>query len=69
LVTAGVLEPVSTFTGGPEALFRLTEHADDLRDDFILCLFFFSRSAMARTTHRSSSPINEAVSAARISAS
>ncbi len=33
LVAAGLMEPVSTFAGGPEALYRLTEEADNRRDD------------------------------------
>jgi len=33
LVAAGLMEPVSTFAGGPEALYRLTEEADQRRND------------------------------------
>ena len=33
LVAAGLMEPVSTFAGGPEALYRLTEEADQRRDE------------------------------------
>ena len=34
LVAAGLMEPVSTFAGGPEALYRLTEEADVRRNDW-----------------------------------
>jgi hypothetical protein len=30
LLAAGLMEPVSTFAGGPESLYRLTEQADNL---------------------------------------
>ena len=33
LVTAGLMEPVSTFAGWPEALNRLTEEADRRREN------------------------------------
>ncbi len=36
LVAAGLMEPVSTFAGGPEALYRLTEEADKRRDELQL---------------------------------
>ncbi len=68
LVAAGLMEPVSTFAGGPEALYRLTEEADNRRDELERRPHWFSRSAMARRIRRAVSLIGKVVSAARISA-
>ena len=68
LVAAGLMEPVSTFAGGPEALYRLTEEADKRRDELQRRPPWFARSAMARRMRRALSLIGKAVSAARISA-
>src|SRR5215472_17368232 len=68
LVAAGLMEPVSTFAGGPEALYRLTKEADQRRDELQRRPPWFSRSAMARRMRRAVSLIGKAVSAARISA-
>jgi hypothetical protein len=68
LVAAGVVEPVSTFAGGPEALYRLTEEADKRRDELERRPHWFSRSAMARRMRRAVSLIGKVVSAARVSA-
>jgi hypothetical protein len=68
LVAAGLMEPVSTFAGGPEALYRLTEEADKRRDELQRPSRWFARSAMARRMRRALSLIGKVVSAARISA-
>jgi hypothetical protein len=68
LVVAGLMDPVSTFAGGPEALYRLTEEADKRQDELHRSRPWFSRSAMARRMRRALSLIAKIVSAARISA-
>src|SRR5438045_1607428 len=57
LVAAGLMEPVSTFAGGPEALYRLTEDADWRRDELQRRPLWFSRSALARRMRRALSLI------------
>ncbi len=69
LVAAGLMVPVSTFAGGPEALYRLTEQADHLRDELQPLPPRSARSRMARRMRRALSLIGKVVSAARISAS
>ena len=64
LVSAGLMEPVSTFAGGPEALYRLTEKADHERDERQRQPHWFSRSTMARRMRRAVSLIGKVVSAA-----
>ncbi|GEM_PF-5873126 len=68
LVALGLMDPVSTFAGGPEALYRLTEEADKRQDELQRAPRWFSRSAMARRMSRAWSLIGKAVSAARSSA-
>ena len=68
LVDAGLMIPVSTFAGGPEAIYRLTKEGDQK------CLElqrprWASWSAMARRMRRAGSLIGSWVSAARNTAS
>jgi hypothetical protein len=48
LVAAGLMQPVSTFAGGPEALYRLTEQADLFLGERQPLLSRLSRSAISR---------------------
>ena len=68
LVAAGLMIPVSTFAGGPEAIYRLTEEGDKK------CLELQHPrrawwSAMARTMRRAGLLIGSVVSAASNTAS
>jgi hypothetical protein len=68
LVAAGLMIPVSTFAGGPEAIYRLTEEGDrkcmELQQPR-----WASWSAMARRMRRAGLLIGSVVSAARNTAS
>jgi hypothetical protein len=68
LVAAGLMDPVSTFAGGPEALFRLTDEAERRREELECQHHWFARSTIARRIRRAFSLIGKAVTAARTSA-
>lgn len=68
LVDAGLMIPVSTFAGGPEAIYRLTRAGDKKCMEFQRPRWA-SWSAMARRMRRAGSLIGNLVSAARRTAS
>ena len=68
LVSAGLMIPVSTFAGGPDAIYRLTEEGDKKCMD-LQRPRWASWSAMARRMRRAGLLIGSIVSAARDTAS
>ncbi len=68
LVDAGLMIPVSTFAGGPEAIYRLTQEGDRRCADLHRPRWA-SWSAMARRMRRAGLLIGSLVSAARNTAS
>ncbi len=65
LAQAGVMEPVSGFMRGPEAVFRFTEQGWSMREELQRPFRRFTPSAMLRRIRQAFSPIGESVSGAR----